>query len=147
VVEIPRSVVVTQYKPPEKFMYRTRDTKNSRSARDTPIRITPAMDESAKTARRISNNICSSNARALKKANTATILRLAKQISSRISASGSTDPLLIEAFEFAMKVTNLMSEGARGRRTEVITLKDLELLVGDDEPGDYCGVDLFLPLY
>jgi hypothetical protein len=104
--------------------------------------------ESAKTARRISNNICSANARALKKVNTATIPHIAKELSTKISASGSTDPLLIEAFEFAMKVQTLMSEGARGRRTETLTLKDLDAMpMGDDEPGDYCGVDLFLPLY
>jgi hypothetical protein len=102
--------------------------------------------ESAKTARRISNNICSSNARALKKANTATILRLASQLSTKISASGSTDPLMVEAFEFATKVVALMSEGARGRRTETISLKDLDAMPMGDEPGPYCGEDIWLTL-
>jgi hypothetical protein len=143
--------VVVSYIPRHRILVQARDTKKySRFARATPIRITPAMDESAsKAARRLSNNICSSNARALKKANTATILRLATELSDKISASGSIDPLMLEAYEFAMRVSSLLAEGARGRRTQTISLADLDAMPVPD-PGDYCGEDLediWLPLY
>lgn len=90
--------------------------------------------DTTKVARRKANNACSQRARELKKRNLELVLRLAKAF--EIKALACEHPFGVEAYEFAEKITGLLTE-----KTRTLSLKELESLPHLE--AEYWGLDLF----